>query len=47
VTPSKNSEGKKSVWHGLLLSVQPRIRLTRSFDQQQPYLPGLRPEGSR
>jgi hypothetical protein len=34
VTLSKNSEGKKIVWQGVLLSVQPRIRLTRSFDQR-------------
>jgi hypothetical protein len=33
VTLSKNSEGRKIVWQGVLLSVQPRIRLTRSFDQ--------------
>jgi hypothetical protein len=35
VTRSKNSEGKKIVWQGVLLSVQPRIRLTRSFDQRR------------
>ena len=34
MTLSKNSEGKKIAWHGVLLSVQPRIRLTRSFDQR-------------
>jgi hypothetical protein len=34
VTPSKNSEDKKIMWQGVLLSVQPRIRLTRSFDQR-------------
>ena len=34
MTLSKNSEGKKIVWQGVLLSVQPRIRLTRSFDQR-------------
>jgi hypothetical protein len=34
VTLSKNSEGKKIVWQGVLLSVQPRIRLTRSVDQR-------------
>jgi hypothetical protein len=34
VTLSKNSEDKKIVWQGVLLSVQPRIRLTRSFDQR-------------
>jgi hypothetical protein len=34
VTPSKNSENKKIMWQGVLLSVQPRIRLTRSFDQR-------------
>ena len=34
MTLSKNSESEKIVWHGVLLSVQPRIRLTRSFDQR-------------
>jgi hypothetical protein len=34
VTPSKNSEDKKIMWQGVLLSVQPRIRLNRSFDQR-------------
>jgi hypothetical protein len=34
VTLWKNSEGKKIMWQGVLLSVQPRIRLTRSFDQR-------------
>ena len=34
MTLSKNSEDKKIVWQGVLLSVQPRIRLTRSFDQR-------------
>jgi hypothetical protein len=31
---SKNSEDKKIMWQGVLASVQPRIRLTRSFDQR-------------
>lgn len=26
--------GQKVAWQGVLLSVQPRIRLTRSFDQR-------------
>jgi len=34
VTPSRNKEGEKIPWQGVLLSVQPRIRLTRSFDQR-------------
>ncbi len=34
MTLSKNSEDKKIIWQGVLLSVQPRIRLTRSFDQR-------------
>lgn len=34
MTLSKSSEDKKIVWQGVLLSVQPRIRLTRSFDQR-------------
>jgi len=28
-----NDPGEKTAWQGVLLSVQPRIRLTRSFDQ--------------
>lgn len=31
---SRNESGDKIAWQGLLLSVQPRIRLTRSFDQR-------------
>jgi hypothetical protein len=34
VTLSKNDAGGKIAWQGVLLSVQPRIRLTRSFDQR-------------
>jgi hypothetical protein len=34
VTLSRNSEGEKIPWQGVLHSVQPRIRLTRSFDQR-------------
>ncbi len=34
MTLSRNSEGEKIPWRGVLLSVQPRIRLTRSFDQR-------------
>jgi len=34
MTLSRNSEHEKIAWQGLLLSVQPRIRLTRSFDQR-------------
>jgi len=34
MTLSRNSEREKIAWQGLLLSVQPRIRLTRSFDQR-------------
>ena len=34
MTLSKNGEGKKTPWQGVLLSVQPGIRLTRSFDQR-------------
>jgi hypothetical protein len=34
VTQSRNDAGAKIPWHGVLLSVQPRIRLTRSFDQR-------------
>jgi hypothetical protein len=30
----KNDAGDKVAWQGVLLSVQPRIRLTRSFDQR-------------
>ena len=30
----KNDAGGKIPWQGVLLSVQPRIRLTRSFDQR-------------
>lgn len=30
----KNDAGNKIAWQGVLLSVQPRIRLTRSFDQR-------------
>ncbi len=30
----KNDAGVKMAWQGVLLSVQPRIRLTRSFDQR-------------
>lgn len=30
---SRNDPGEKLAWQGVLLSVQPRIRLTRSFDQ--------------
>jgi hypothetical protein len=29
-----NDPGEKTAWQGVLLSVQPRIRLTRSFDQR-------------
>jgi hypothetical protein len=31
---SRNDSGDKIAWQGGLLSVQPRIRLTRSFDQR-------------
>jgi hypothetical protein len=34
MTLSTNSEREKIGWQGELLSVQPRIRLTRSFDQR-------------
>ena len=34
MTLSRNDAGEKIVWQGVLLSVQPRIRLTRSFDQR-------------
>jgi hypothetical protein len=34
VTRPRNHAGEKIGWQGLLLSVQPRIRLTRSFDQR-------------
>ena len=34
MTLLRNSEGEKTAWQGVLLSVQPRIRLTRSFDQR-------------
>jgi hypothetical protein len=34
MTLSRNSEREKIAWQGVLLSVQPRIRLTRSFDQR-------------
>jgi hypothetical protein len=34
VTLPKNDAGGKIRWQGELLSVQPRIRLTRSFDQR-------------
>ena len=34
MTPPRNHAGEKIGWQGLLLSVQPRIRLTRSFDQR-------------
>jgi hypothetical protein len=34
VTLSRNDAGAKIAWHGVLLAVQPRIRLTRSFDQR-------------
>ena len=34
MTQSRNDAGAKIPWHGVLLSVQPRIRLTRSFDQR-------------
>jgi hypothetical protein len=34
VTLPKNDAGGKIPWQGVLLSVQPRIRLTRSFDQR-------------
>ena len=30
----KNDAGDKIAWQGVLLSIQPRIRLTRSFDQR-------------
>jgi hypothetical protein len=44
VTLSKDSEGKKIVWQGGLLSVQPRIRLTRSFDQRSHTYLGYSPK---
>lgn len=34
MTLSRNNEAGKIPWHGVLISVQPRIRLTRSFDQR-------------
>jgi hypothetical protein len=34
VTLARNDAGGKIPWQGVLLSVQPRIRLTRSFDQR-------------
>jgi hypothetical protein len=34
VTLPRNDCGEKIAWQGVLLSVQPRIRLTRSFDQR-------------
>lgn len=34
VTLLRNHAGEKIDWQGVLLSVQPRIRLTRSFDQR-------------
>jgi len=34
VNVSRNNSGEKLAWQGVLLSVQPRIRLTRSFDQR-------------
>jgi len=34
VTLTRNHAGEKIPWQGVLLSVQPRIRLTRSFDQR-------------
>ena len=34
MTGLKKSEGEKTPWRGVLLAVQPRIRLTRSFDQR-------------
>ena len=34
MTLPKNDAGGKIPWQGVLLSVQPRIRLTRSFDQR-------------
>ena len=34
VTLAENHAGEKIAWQGVLLSVQPRIRLTRSFDQR-------------
>lgn len=43
-----NDRGEKTAWQGVLLSVQPRIRLTRSFDQRSHgYLGyGLRVRGT-
>lgn len=32
--PSKTNKSEKLVWQGMLMSVQPRIRLLRSFDQR-------------
>lgn len=34
MTPPRNDAGEKIAWQGVVLSVQPRIRLTRSFDQR-------------
>lgn len=34
MTHSRADEGEKIPWHGVLISVQPRIRLNRSFDQR-------------
>ena len=34
MTRNRNEAGDKIAWQGVLLSVQPRIRLTRSFDQR-------------
>ena len=34
VTLSGSNEGGKIPWHGVLISIQPRIRLSRSFDQR-------------
>ena len=34
MTCSRTDQGEKIPWHGVLISVQPRIRLNRSFDQR-------------
>ena len=34
MTLSRNDAGDKIAWQGVSLSVQPRIRLTRSFDRR-------------
>jgi len=47
VTLPKNDAGGKIPWQGVLLSVQPRIRLTRSFDQRSHTYLGACPRNSQ